>query len=106
MKNDNVADAASLESWFNIDAVKGNVRRSGKEEAISIRVDGVGHQSGRKLGMERAMHASAVYTAYESCRKAKGWATAKYRVAKLAKLLSMDADPIFKSKEWPHLWPK
>ncbi len=25
---------------------------------------------------------------------------------KLTKVISLDADPIFKSKDWPHLWPK
>ncbi len=54
------------------------------------------------------MNIDAVYQpTCETATKAQGVATVIKRIIlKIIKALSFDADAIFKSKEWPHLWRK
>jgi hypothetical protein len=54
------------------------------------------------------MNISTTYhTERAETSKSQGAATDfKQAILKIVKALSFDAEPIFKSKDWPFLWPK
>jgi hypothetical protein len=53
------------------------------------------------------MNTEIIYTSKEIGIEARAAATGiKSIILKIGKALSFDAEAIFKSKDWPYLWPK
>ena len=61
----------------------------------------------RNVGWEGEMSTDVAGTRYRSGVKGKGGTTRMKRLIEaLGRVVSIDEDAIFKSKEWPHMWRK